>query len=138
MNAEQAERVKNLEVSLTQVAEESSVARLELLGELAWELRRVDTKRALGLSEEAHALARELRHTHGLAHSLLTKGYCQMRLSELDEALANVAEARAFFEQLGDREGLQRSLNTLGIIYGDSGDLLGGAQSVFRGAEALR
>ena len=136
MNTEQAERVKNLEVSLTQVADENSAARLELLGELSWELRRTDTKRALGLSKEAHALARELRHTHGLAYSLLTKGYCQMRLSELEDALANVAEARTFFEQLGDKEGLRRALNTLGIIYGDSGDFLG-ALKVFLEAQKL-
>ena len=125
MNTERTERVKNLEVTLTQVADENSATRLELLSELAWELRRVDTKRALGLSEEAHALATELRHTQGLAYSLLAKGYCQMRFSDLEDALANVSEARSVLEQLGDKEGLQRALNTLGIIYGDSGDLLG-------------
>lgn len=125
------ERVKNLEVTLIQAGEDS-VARLELLNDLAWELRRTDTKRALALGKEAHVLARELRHTHALACSLLIKGYAQMRLSELDEALANVSEARTFFEQLGDKEGLQRSLNTLGIIYGDSGDLLGALKTFLK------
>ena len=131
MSSERTERVKNLEATLTQLADEDSVARLELLSELAWELRRADTKRALELSETSHALAQDLRNTHGLAHSLLAKGYCQMRLSRLKDALANVLEARALFAKFGDKEGLQRSLNTLGIIYGDSGDLLGGAESIF-------
>ena len=96
MSTEQTKRVKNLEIILTQAGEDST-ARLELLNDLAWELRRTDTKRALALGQEAHVLARDLRHTHALAYSLLVKGYAQMRLSELDEALANVSEAPHLF-----------------------------------------
>ena len=135
MDSQRTEHVKYLEVALSEVGEDSA-ARLDLLNELSWELRRVDTARSLELSREAHALARDLRHTHGLACSLLVKGYCQMRFSELEAALANVTEARSVFEQLEDREGLQRALNTLGIIYGDSGDLLD-ALKVFLEAQKL-
>ena len=95
----------------------------DLLAQEAWALRRSDPKRALGLGEEAYALAEAANDLTAQAHSLLVIGYSYTRLSDLNNALHKTQAALTLFEKLDDKEGERRALNTLGIIYGESGVL---------------
>ena len=98
-------------------------ARVEVLNGLAWELRYTDTKRALELSEEAHALARKLGDQRGLAYSLRNQGFCLFRLSDYDAALTHAREALNLFEALDDARGLESTFSTLGAVYIMTGEL---------------
>ena len=91
------------------------------LNEAAWRLRRNDPKKACAWGEKAHAEARALDYPSGQAYGLLVMGYGHIRLSEPALALEESGAALALFERLGDKEGARRALNTLGIIYGESG-----------------
>ena len=99
--------------------------KVDELNVLAWELRRTDTKRSLVLAEEALRLARTESYDRGQAHSLLALGYGAMRSSDLQAAQAKVQRAAEFFGTLDDQEGSRQALNTLGIIYGQSGNYVG-------------
>jgi tetratricopeptide (TPR) repeat protein len=100
-----------------------SANRLEYLNEQAWELKSRDTRKAERLANEAVELAQSLQHKAGLAKALLTRGYARFKLSQLNEAREDAEEARELFEGLGDSPQLLETLNLLGIIYGERGDL---------------
>ena len=98
---------------------------IDRLNELAWELRRTDTKRSRALGEEALGKAEAAGYGRGRAYSLLVLGYAALRSSNLPEALSQLQIALESFDTLGEREGSRHALNTLGIVYGQSGDYAG-------------
>ena len=104
---------------------EERAKEVDELNALAWELRRADMKRSLTLAEEALRLARAAGYDGGQAHSLLALGYGAMRASDLQAAQAKVQRAAEVFGTLDDQEGSRQALNTLGIIYGQSGNYVG-------------
>lgn len=95
------------------------------LNDMAWELRRQDSSSALSLAEKAHTVAISLDYNKGVAYSLVAKAFALFRLAKLPEARSCAEEAKGYFETLEDKQGLLRACNTLGIVYGESGDLLG-------------
>ena len=102
--------------------EERAAAHIDDLNALAWELRRSDTKRSLLLGDEALRAAKTAAYERGRAYSLLVLGYGAMRAADLHGALDKLQTALTSFEHLGDKEGGRRALNTLGIVYGQSGN----------------
>jgi diguanylate cyclase (GGDEF)-like protein len=131
------------EPTLTEPGMMSGLEQIDALNELAWELRRQDSVRALTLANEAFALATASRYERGIAYSLLAKAFAQFRLAKLAEARASAEQAREAFKNLEDglddldaKQGLLRAHNTLGIVYGESGELLAALRS-FLEADAL-
>ena len=106
------------------------------LNDQAWELRHKDAVGALERADKAHTLAASLTYAEGVAYSLLAKAFAQFRLARLQDARANAEASRALLEARGDKQGLIRALNTLGIIYGESGELLA-ALRAFLDADVL-
>ena len=102
-----------------------TVTRVDELNALAWELRRADTKRSLMLAEEALRLAQTDGYDRGQAYSLLALGYGAIRSSDLRAAQTKVQHAADFFDATDDGEGRRQALNTLGIVYGQSGNYAG-------------
>ncbi len=100
-----------------------AATRLAHLNEQAWELRNRDSRRAEGLADEAIDLATSLNDQGGLAKALLTRGNARLKLSNLAAARQDAEAARALFETLGDSLQFLETLNLLGIIYGETGDL---------------
>jgi diguanylate cyclase (GGDEF)-like protein len=99
------------------------VSRLHHLNEQAWELRSRDPKRSEELAGEAVTIATSLNDKSGLANAYLTRGYARYKLSRWNEARQDAEEARVLFETLNDPAQLLETLNVLGIIYGETGDL---------------
>lgn len=121
---ESMERRPHLEDILSDVSTMPAFESIDALNDLAWELRRQDSSRALSLAEEAFTLAISFDYNKGVAYSLLTKAFALFRLAKLPEARSCAEEAKGYFETLEDKQGLQKACNTLGIVYGESGDLL--------------
>jgi diguanylate cyclase (GGDEF)-like protein len=105
------------------VVADTALLEVDELTSLAWELRRQDSSRALSLAEEALTQAISLDYSKGVAYSLLAKAFALFRLAKLPEARNCAEEAKGYFETLGDKQGLLKAWNTLGIVYGESGDL---------------
>lgn len=104
---------------------EAARERVKALNEEAWALRRSDTLQAFALGEQALDLAKDLAYEEGEAYANLVLGYCHVRLSSPKLALEATKLALKQFEALGDKEGELKALNTLGMVYGDSGNLPG-------------
>lgn len=113
--------IQVLEEQLAQAV--SGHHRIDLLNELAWEIRRLDTKYSLELAEQAFAASTSSYYQGGLAASLLARGFAKVRLALYDEARRDAEEAHQLFEALDDPQGTSKALNVLGIVYAQLGDL---------------
>ena len=76
------------------------------------------------MAEEGFALATSIAYPKGVAYNLVAKAFAYFRLAKLGDAQECAQAGRDLFEQLGDREGLVRALNTLGMVYSELGELL--------------
>jgi diguanylate cyclase (GGDEF)-like protein len=102
---------------------QEAASQLHYLNAQAWELRSRDAKRAEELGHEAVLLAQSLNDQSGLANAYLARGYARYKLSHWGAARQDAEEARALFEVLSDAPQLLETLNVLGIIYGETGNL---------------
>ncbi len=93
-----------------------------LLGR-AWEVRFSDPKGALALCKEALEEAQRLTCQAGVALSLYVRSDLSWRLSNPRGALADALAALPYFEALGDRQRIENTLNMLGVIYSELGEL---------------
>lgn len=109
--------------------EQAVTNEVDELNARAWELRRTDTKEALVLGAEALRTAAAAGYLRGRAYSLLVLGYGALRASDLHTALERLQAAREYFDETNDREGRRRALNTLGIVYGQSGNYVGALET---------
>jgi diguanylate cyclase (GGDEF)-like protein len=98
---------------------------IDSLNASAWSVRHSDTSKALEQAEEAQRLAKMSHYEAGIAYSLVTQCFALFRLSRYKQALELGQEALELFKELQDSKGQQRTLNTLGMIYAESGDLTG-------------
>ena len=88
------------------------------------------------MAEEGFALATSIAYPKGVAYNLVAKAFAYFRLAKLGDAQECAQAGRDLFEQLGDREGLVRALNTLGMVYSELGELLQ-ALEAFLNADVL-
>ena len=106
------------------------------LNDQAWELRHKDAGGALEKAQAGHTLSTSLAYPKGIAHSLLARAFAQFRLARLQDARTDAEASRKLLKTQNDKPGLVRALNTLGIIYGETGELLA-ALRAFLDADAL-
>lgn len=127
-----ADLLVELEDRLT--AADDDAARLAAQNALAWELKNADPLRALGLAEEARALAERLADVRADAFARRTIAACRFLQSDFAAVLHELPAIRATFEQLGDRANEASVLNLLGSVHGSLGDYTAALQ---RFAESL-
>ena len=110
--------------------------RADALNREAWAVRHQDAEKALELADEAHTLASSYAYPKGVAHSLLARAFAQFQLARLRDAQTSAEQSRELLGAQGDKQGLVRALNTLGIVYGESGQFLA-ALGAFLDADVL-
>ena len=101
-----AQRISHLEQQLANWDSHPGVdwfGKIDLLNELAWALSDVDLQRAYTLAETAHTLASSPDngappHEVGMAYSLRTQGYVNMRWGNYPLGLSQLLKALALFE----------------------------------------
>ncbi len=96
--------------------------KIDILNELAWTLRDTDLKRAYALSESAYALANspnegDSPYQVGMAYSLRTQGYLNLRRGDYPLGLAQLLEAQEVFESLEVDDGLVDVFDGIAGIY---------------------
>ncbi|NTU80231.1 MAG: tetratricopeptide repeat protein [Chloroflexales bacterium] len=111
--------------------------RIDLLNQLAWELSDTDAKRAFALSEAALALARPSGHGEppylaGIAYSLRTKGYLNMRLGDYPSGLSQLLEAQGLCEAVQADDGLADVFDGIAAVYYQIGSFPEALSSIYR------
>lgn len=102
--------------------------KIDLLNELAWLLSDIDMKRAYTLSETAYTLANavyrdEQPYQIGIAYSLRTQGYLNMRFDHYALALTQLLQALPLLETLSRTDGLADVFDGIFCVYYQIGDL---------------
>lgn len=114
----QASTYRELQIDLLP----DSIEKVDLLNKSAWELRRIDTKKAFALSQQAHATANSINYQKGIVESLRTIGFCHWYFSNLVTALEHSMDAMKLFKELYDKKGETQAMNTVAKIYTALGD----------------
>ena len=96
---------------------------VDTLLDRAWDLRLSDPEVALTHCEKALKDAQTLAYSAGVARSLYTKSWLAVCRSNPQEALIHAHAALPQFEALNDPQGTENTLNALGIIYSELGEL---------------
>ena len=89
--------------------------------EEAWACRRSDPQRTVSLARAARPRSQQ---PDELALAALCVGYGLTRLGEFSSAEAEIQQALKLYQVLGDEEGRRKSLNVLGILQCEVGDLI--------------
>ena len=89
----------------------------DILNEISWELRNVNTARAAVLSEEAYSIASSENYRTGMMYGLRNMGIASYYLSDLETALLKLLDAYQMFEHSGDDRGLASVLNWIRNVY---------------------
>ena len=106
--------------------------KINQLNEKVWASRNSMPADIISLSKDNHALAIQHDYEQGIAQYLLIQSYQDFRLSNFKESLALAKEALSIFEKYDDGHWLQRNLNTLGIIYGQTGDFKNAQRTILQ------
>lgn len=97
--------------------------RIDLLVEMALEVRNLDAERALEMSEEIIQRSLKAGYRLGEGRGLNMKGWCNWQLGDYDEGLEVLRQANSIAKELKNRPLLARVYNNLGYIYRDRGEL---------------
>jgi diguanylate cyclase (GGDEF)-like protein len=117
-----SERIKELEQRITAGEFADSFEKVDVLNDLAWELRNHDPTRALDLSTQSYQLSEACLYVKGMAVSLRNQGFCNLQLSNHQLALSKSQEALRLFEEMHDPPGQASALNGLGNAHHALGD----------------
>lgn len=112
---------------LDQRQDADSHQKIDLLNDLAWQLSDTDANRAYALGEAAYAMAAapgagEPAHPAGIASSLRTLGYLNMRLGRHPLGLSQLLQALEVCETRRLHDLLPDVLDGIAGIYGQIGD----------------
>jgi signal transduction histidine kinase len=119
------ERIQELESQLASTTNKEQ--KIDLLNELALELRYSDLGRAINLSEEGLDLSGEgdeedQPYRKGMANSLLNLGLFSAQVSNYDSALSYYFEALELFGEIDDVTGRASVINAIGQAYSHLGN----------------
>ncbi|MFN3637214.1 MAG: tetratricopeptide repeat protein [Chloroherpetonaceae bacterium] len=114
------EKIHSLEVRLSKASDERE--RIDLMNELAYQLRSNDMARAEILSDEALSLALQLRHRFGIASSFRNKGVFAYNRGNYQEALNHLNKSLDEFQNLQDVRSQASVLTNKGLVYWKLGE----------------
>ncbi|HYF02157.1 MAG TPA: tetratricopeptide repeat-containing sensor histidine kinase [Patescibacteria group bacterium] len=112
--------ILDLEEQLRRAA--TRAERVDIINELAHELRSINEERSIALTEEAFTISEELHYEKGLAYAKRNRGFCAFYAVEYDKALRNLFEAAETFKKLGDESGHASALVWTGIVFNSMGE----------------
>lgn len=95
---------------------------VDVINELAWELRNLDIPRSGSLAAEALSLSKEIRYEEGVANALLSRGVCRRNTSEYDVALEDLLQSRELFSRVGRANGVARATMWIGLVHQRTGN----------------
>lgn len=117
--------------------------KIDLLNDLAWALSDTDMQRAQSLSQTAHTLATSTgngsaSYPLGVAYSLRTQGYLNLRLGNYPLGLSQLLKAQEIFESLNHSQGLPDVFDHIAGIYFQIGDFPEALSYMYKQLEAAQ
>jgi len=106
----------------TELKKTSGISRVNILNQLAKELKHVDPEQALGYAEEAVSLANTISFKEGEAGGYINSGNVYRKLGDFKKAIEAYLKALQISQSANDGNGIARSFNGLGISYNLLGD----------------
>ena len=113
-------KIRHLEEHLQQLTD--PILQIDVLNQLAFELRHTDTVQSMQRSQEAVRRAEAIGYSNGLATGLLNQGFSDMVQSRYGQALSALAESIVIFDSLNDELGKAHALYNCGVVYIRIGD----------------
>lgn len=95
--------------------------KVDLMGDLAWELRFIDADSSIRLLNNSILLSQKLGYSNGIASSYNMLGIISKNLGRLDEAIIFYGKALEVRISLGDKAEMAKIYNNLGIAYRNLG-----------------
>ena len=140
------EKIRQIEHQLAELedAPETRIReKIDLLNKLAWLLRDNDAKRSLTLCNAAYSLSdgsdgSDQMYQAGIAYSLRTQGFLNMRAADYAEGLTQLHEAQEIFESLRLYDGLADVFFAINGIYFYLGDYPQALEMVYKQMEAAQ
>lgn len=96
--------------------------KVDLLNIYAWESRRLDTKYAFQLAQQAQVLSKELWYQKGYADSIKVIGTCNWYFADYLTSLEKCLEALKIYQDINDKKGESDTTNTISYVYASLGD----------------
>ncbi len=87
-----------------------------------WDLMLKDPEEADVVAREAEEAARAADYPRGLAASLLNRGWIAIYRSKFEEALRFLDDSRQISRELGDAEGIAKTINARGVAFHNQSD----------------
>ena len=100
---------------------QKDTARVNLLNNLAIEIRRIDRAQMPPLVEEALLLAQQLNYTKGEGYALIYTALILYDKHDFEESLKKFEEAKQLLESINDKNGIATLLRYRGRVYIDEG-----------------
>ncbi|MCA9952627.1 MAG: hypothetical protein KDE48_23420, partial [Anaerolineales bacterium] len=140
------EKIRQIEHQLAELedAPETRIReKIDLLNKLAWLLRDNDAKRSFALCNAAYSLSdgsdgSDQMYQAGIAYSLRTQGFLNMRAADYAEGLTQLHEAQEIFESLSLYDGLADVFFAINGIYFYLGDYPQALEMVYKQMEAAQ
>ncbi len=98
--------------------------RVDMLNDLAWEIKEDNPERARQLLNEAAQLALRLNYPKGEAQSYNNRGVLENIHSNQDEAIAYFQKALPLREKINDQKGISALHNNIGNAYQDQSNYI--------------
>lgn len=127
-------KLKELQEQYNRLTDEK--ARINMLVNMALEVRNFDLEHAMEMAEEIMQRSKAIGYQLGIGRGLNLKGNCLWQMGDYDEGLEVLEQAYSIAKAIKDQPLQARVLNNFGYIYRDRGDL-GRALSVFEKALAI-
>jgi two-component system, NarL family, sensor kinase len=110
-----------LEASLTSLADNE--VRVDVLNELAWQLRLTDLKNAKDRAEQANVLAKKINYKKGEANSYASLGIFAKLSRDYMTAEQHNQRALQLRKELGNLPDIGRMYNSIGSLYEEQGEV---------------
>lgn len=122
MNEKVKNRIEELEKQLAKIGGVQTIAKVDVLAELAWEKGFLNMHSALEMSLEGYALAEKLAYDYGIALCARNLGLAYCNQSDYNLALRYAYDALNRFELLGNQVEQSNTLTIIGLIYWNLGN----------------
>ena len=96
-------------------------ARVDLLNQLSWGYRHINTKKALYFGERATQMSRDLRYWTGLAFSYKNRGTTYSIIGNNQQANVFLKKSLIQFSELNNRTQIGNLHNLFGLMYWETG-----------------
>jgi len=97
--------------------------RIDILSDIALEIRTEDVERALVLADEIMERSEKIGYAKGIGAAYNHKGACYWIKGEYEDGLDELAEAYSIAREINDKSLEAKALNNYGRIYRELGDI---------------